>query len=125
MTPATLDHLLATAAAEGVTVTVTTDGRVKLNGPASALLKWKPVLVQHKNAILAADLDQLIRQAAAFWHYDADDLRLVRAVAATDPAGLRLALRSDPLQPYYPTERTPSLNLRSNHHATDRFRQYL
>lgn len=103
-----LDRLLAAAADEGVIVTVTTDGKVKLSGPTDAIGKWKSVLAQHKPAILERDLDILIRQAAAFWQYDADDLHLIRQTARTDPAGLRLALRSDPLHPYYQTEPRPS-----------------
>ena len=47
------------------------------------------------------DLECLITAAADFWHYDADDLRLIRATAAVDPDGLRLALSSDPLKPFY------------------------
>jgi hypothetical protein len=103
-----LDHLLAVAADEGIVATVTPDGRIKLNGPAHSLSKWKAALAPHKPAILERDLDNLIREAAAFWQYDADDLRLIRQAARTDPAGLRLALRSDPLHPYYQTETIPS-----------------
>jgi len=47
------------------------------------------------------DLECLIQAAADFWRYDADDLRLIRATAAVDPDGLRLALSSDPLKPFY------------------------
>jgi hypothetical protein len=47
------------------------------------------------------DLERLIQAAADFWHYDADDLRLIRATAAVDPDGLRLALSTDPLKPFY------------------------
>jgi hypothetical protein len=112
-----LDHLLADAKKDGISITVTADNKVKLRGPASALHKWQPILVQHKADILAADLDILIGQAATFYQYDADDLRLIQITAASDPAGLRLALRMDPLRPYYtqtetlpetPTEITPS-----------------
>jgi hypothetical protein len=48
-----------------------------------------------------ADLERLIQAAADFWQYDADDLRLIRATAAVDPDGLRLALSTDPLKPFY------------------------
>ena len=47
------------------------------------------------------DLECLIQAAADFWQYDADDLRLIRATAAVDPDGLRLALSTDPLKPFY------------------------
>lgn len=47
------------------------------------------------------DLERLIQAAADFWQYDADDLNLIRATAAVDPDGLRLALSTDPLKPFY------------------------
>lgn len=47
------------------------------------------------------DLEGLIQAAADFWQYDADDLRLIRATAVVDPDGLRLALSTDPLKPFY------------------------
>lgn len=47
------------------------------------------------------DLERLIQAAADFWQYDADDLRLIRATAVVDPDGLRLALSTDPLKPFY------------------------
>jgi len=47
------------------------------------------------------DLEDLIQAAADFWNYDADDLRLIRASAAVDPDGIRRALSSDPLKPFY------------------------
>jgi len=103
-----LDHLLADAKKDGIGIGITADSKVKLRGPASALHKWQPILVQHKADILAADLDRLIRQAATFYQYDTDDLRLIQITAASDPAGLRLALRSDPLRPYYQTAPIPS-----------------
>ena len=46
-------------------------------------------------------LEGLIQAAAEFWNYDADDLRLIRATAAVDPDGIRRALSSDPLKPFY------------------------
>lgn len=100
-----LDHLLADARKDGISITVAADNKVKLRGPASALQKWQPVLAQHKANILAADLDRLIGQAAAYYGYDADDLRLIQITAASDPAGLRLALHMDPLRPYYQSEK--------------------
>lgn len=42
-------------------------------------------------------LDELIEAAAQVWGYDADDLRIVNRLAKADPAGLRLALLTDPL----------------------------
>ena len=100
-----LDNLLADAKKDGISIAVTTDGKVKLRGPASALQKWQPILVQRKADILAADLDILIGQAATFYQFDADDLRLIQITAASDPAGLRLALHMDPLRPYTQTEK--------------------
>lgn len=47
------------------------------------------------------DLERLIQAAADFWQYDADDLNLIRATAAVDTDGLRLALSTDPLKPFY------------------------
>lgn len=100
-----LDHLLADAKKDGIGISITADNKIKLRGPASALQKWQPILVNHKAGILAADLDRLIRQAATYYGYDADDLRLIQITAASDPAGLRLALHMDPLRPYFQTEK--------------------
>lgn len=103
-----LDRLLAAAADEGVVVTVNADGRVKLSGPSGQMGKWKAALAPHKPAILSRDLDSLIEAAARHYGYSAADLRMVRAIAASDPEGLRLALRSDPLRQFYQTENRPS-----------------
>lgn len=51
--------------------------------------------------VLDDELECLIQAATNFWQYDADDLRLIRAAAATDPDGIRLALSTDPLKPFY------------------------
>lgn len=53
------------------------------------------------NQAIDGDLECLIKAAADFWQYDADDLRLIRTTAAVDPDGLRLALSTDPLKPFY------------------------
>ena len=76
------------------------------------------------------DLKRLIQAAADFWQYDTDDLRLIRATAAVDPDGLRLALSSDPLKPFYGLGLDTLLNgagetdhaihdSERNHHAND------
>lgn len=76
------------------------------------------------------DLECLIQATADFWQYDADDLLLIRATAAVDPDGLRLALSSDPLKPFYGLGLDTLLNgagetdhaihdSERNHHAND------
>ena len=122
-----LDHLLADARKDGIGISITADSKIKLRGPASALQKWQPVLVNHKADILAADLDRLIGQAATHYGYEADDLRLIQITAARDPAGLRLALRMDPLRPYTQTEKQTEITppTRRIYYVIDRFRQHL
>lgn len=53
------------------------------------------------SARLDADLETLIQEAAVFWQYDEEDLRLVHELAERDPEGLRCALLSNPLRPFY------------------------
>jgi len=48
-----------------------------------------------------ASLDALIHAAADYYGYDTDDMRLMRDIASRDPHGLRLALETDVLRPYY------------------------
>lgn len=61
-----------------------------------------------------AELRELIVSAARYWVYDGDDLRLVCDLARKDPIGLRLALLSDPLRPFY-SEPNPFFDRKENH----------
>ena len=47
------------------------------------------------------DLDCLIKAAATFYEYGPDDFVLIDEMKRTDPDGLRLALETDPLFPFY------------------------
>ena len=46
-------------------------------------------------------LDSLIQRAAAFYEYGPDDFVLIEEMKRTDPDGLRLALETDPLYPFF------------------------
>jgi hypothetical protein len=43
-------------------------------------------------AIIPPDIEALIQESASKWRWDEDDLRLMRDLARSDPAGLRKAL---------------------------------
>ncbi len=47
------------------------------------------------------DLDSLIQQAAIFYLYSPEDFILIEEMKRTDPDGLRLALETDLLRPFY------------------------
>lgn len=53
------------------------------------------------------DLDCLIQAAATFYAYGPDDFVLIDEMKRADPDGLRLALESDVLRPFY-TQKEPS-----------------
>jgi hypothetical protein len=47
------------------------------------------------------DLDYLIKAAATFYEYSPDDLVVIDEMKRDNPDGLRLALGTDPLRPFY------------------------
>lgn len=67
MTP---ELLLKKAVADGVTVVVDA-GSVKVRGQRAAVERWTPILRQHKQQILAAELRRLVdaiaRCAPSYW----------------------------------------------------------
>jgi len=103
-------YLLAQVRKDGLQIRADA-GQVKLAGPPELIQKWRPILAPHKSELLAllsandagipADLEALIWETARLWQWDEDDLGLIHATAARDPDGMRLALSSDPLRPFY------------------------
>ncbi len=53
------------------------------------------------------DLDCLIKAAATFYEYSPDDFVLIDEMKRADPDGLRLALETDLLRPFY-THKEPT-----------------
>ena len=53
------------------------------------------------------DLDYLIKAAATFYEYSPDDLVVIDEMKRDNPDGLRLALGTDPLRPFY-THKEPT-----------------
>ncbi len=83
-------------------------GQVRLRGPSEVIQKWRPLLAEHKAALLeqlaandVGDLDEVIAAAAEYWQYDADDLAIIHDLARTDPEALRRSLLADPLRPFF------------------------
>jgi hypothetical protein len=74
--------LIASAAAEGVTLDLTARGTIRASGASATVDRWLPVIRQHKEAILAALkvrrlVPELADELIAFWQDDvADILRL-------------------------------------------------
>ena len=60
----------------------------------------------------ADEQEHLIEESAAYWHYDADDLRLIRETAHRDPEGTRRSLLADPPRPFM----TPNPNQGEHQH---------
>lgn len=100
------------ARAESLGLKLIPDGdQIRVRGPHEAILEIAPLVKQAKPELLAlltendtdipADLDALIRDAAAYWQFNDDDLRLIRATATKDPDGMRLALSTDPVRQFY------------------------
>jgi len=51
MTAATI---IQQAAADGVALAATSDGKLKLKGRTQAIVRWRPIVIQHKEELLAA-----------------------------------------------------------------------
>jgi hypothetical protein len=47
-------NIIRQAAAEGVELVLSGSGAIKASGPRGAVLRWQPVIVEHKPAIVAA-----------------------------------------------------------------------
>lgn len=123
-------EIIAAAVRDGVAITLTQAGSVKLKGNPDAAAKWTPAIKRNKAAIVAelaiesacfegvdAELRELIEAAARYWAYDGDDLHLVCDLARRDHIALRLALLSDPLRPFYgnPNPFVHPQNRKENH----------
>lgn len=55
---------------------------------------------------LDANLDALVQAAADYYGYDDEDVRLMQDISQREPDGLRLALETDPLRPFYQPKET-------------------
>ncbi len=71
--------LIARAAAEGVTLDLTTRGTIRASGANATVDRWLPVIRQHKEAILAALkvrrlVPELADELIAFWEDDVADI---------------------------------------------------
>lgn len=53
------------------------------------------------------ELEILIQRAATFYEYSPEDYVLIEEIKRTDPDGLRLALETDPLFPFF-TQKEPT-----------------
>ena len=97
--------IIKEAVSDGVNLTLSASGTIKVSGEKSTVQRWAPIIKLHKPEIIAAlaindtpiapDLEQLIVWAGAYWEYSPDDYDLIRDLARHDPAGLRLALEND------------------------------
>ncbi len=117
--------------AESLDLTIITDGEnLRVRGPLEAIEEITPLVKLYKPAIIAAmnthlneaensrsslkqdrlgkttqqspsTLDSLIQRAATFYEYSPEDFALIEEIKRTDPDGLRLALETDPLFPFF------------------------
>ncbi|MGD9842900.1 MAG: hypothetical protein AB7F79_06455 [Steroidobacteraceae bacterium] len=78
---------------DGLQLSVSSGGKLKICGEAAKVDKWKPVLSEHKAGIVAilaldplhANLTLRIKTMAARWRYTDSELASVLMLAAFDP----------------------------------------
>lgn len=98
--------------AESLGLTITPDGEnLRVRGPRDAIEEITPLVKANKQAIIAAlaandapipdYLERLIQRAGTYYEYTTDDWKLIRDTARRDPDGLRLAIETDPLYPFF------------------------
>lgn len=94
-------QLIQEARQDGLAIRVE-NGQVKLRGPAQAIEKWKPALVEQKREIIEAlstqptatgidpEAERLARQNAAAWGWDDEDLNLLFDVLRRQPPEIQI-----------------------------------